>query len=188
MDHAASFDLLPLRPNPPSREPEARAAFPFWHRAFFVLLALATVALDLTTKAWAEETLRLRHGAMPVLDGFVALAFAPNPGAAWSLLRDAPAAVRLPALVGVGVVAIAMLAWMHARAVQPTLRWGIPLVLGGAVGNLVDRIRHGYVVDFIDVRAAWSGRLVHWPTFHVADIAICVGVGLMLIGMRGRRA
>jgi signal peptidase II len=78
---------------------------------------------------------------------------------------------------------------------QRALRWGLPLVLGGALGNLVDRIRSGKVVDFIDYRADWvlwlNKQFVnlkmsqvasdHWPTFNVADIAICVGVVLMAI-------
>src|SRR5690606_33350206 len=63
------------------------------------------------------------------------------------------------------------------------LKWGLPLVLGGALGNLVDRIRYGFVVDFIDVYMQMDGQPKHWPTFNVADISICVGVALMAIDM-----
>jgi signal peptidase II len=86
---------------------------------------------------------------------------------------------------------------------QRALRWGLPLVLGGALGNLADRVTRGSVVDFIDYRAEWvesMNRLIanvaggwhvtdHWPTFNVADISICVGVGLMAVDMlmSGRR-
>jgi signal peptidase II len=66
---------------------------------------------------------------------------------------------------------------------QRALRWGLPLVLGGALGNVLDRIRYGQVIDFIDVHVFWKGADRHWPTFNVADIAICVGVGLMAIDM-----
>ena len=88
----------------------------------------------------------------------------------------------------------------HYRRLQPrqyALKWGLPLVLGGALGNVFDRVRYGYVIDFIDYRADWiktfneligkyySRHVVtdHWPTFNVADIAICVGVALMAIDM-----
>src|SRR5262249_6305384 len=66
---------------------------------------------------------------------------------------------------------------------QYALRWGLPLVLGGALGNVFDRIRYGYVIDFVDVHIMWHGKDRHWPTFNVADIAICIGVGLMAIDM-----
>jgi signal peptidase II len=59
----------------------------------------------------------------------------------------------------------------------------LPLVLGGALGNLVDRIRYSHVIDFIHAHAKWAGKDHSWPTFNVADIAICVGVGLMAIDM-----
>jgi signal peptidase II len=59
----------------------------------------------------------------------------------------------------------------------------LPLVLGGALGNVFDRIRYGHVIDFIDIHVLIKGREHHWPTFNVADIAICVGVGLMAIDM-----
>jgi signal peptidase II len=61
------------------------------------------------------------------------------------------------------------------------MRWGLPLALGGAVGNLVDRIRYGSVIDFIDFYVIRGGREMHWPTFNVADIAIVAGVALMAL-------
>jgi signal peptidase II len=80
---------------------------------------------------------------------------------------------------------------------QNALKWGLPLVLGGALGNLSDRITRSSVIDFIDYRAEWvlsMNKLIaklskgwsltdHWPTFNVADIAICIGVGLMAVDM-----
>ena len=62
---------------------------------------------------------------------------------------------------------------------QTTMKWGLPLALGGAHGNLADRIRYGWVVDFVDVYITQKGHEHHWPTFNVADIAIVVGVVLM---------
>jgi len=66
---------------------------------------------------------------------------------------------------------------------QTAMKWGLPLALGGAMGNLVDRIRYGWVIDFIDIYVKRGGREHHWPTFNVADIAICAGVGLMAVDM-----
>jgi signal peptidase II len=63
------------------------------------------------------------------------------------------------------------------------MRWGLPLALGGAMGNLVDRIRYGQVIDFIDMYVTRGGREHHWPTYNVADIAIVAGVALMVIDM-----
>jgi signal peptidase II len=106
--------------------------------------------------------------------------------------------VRRPFFLLVSVVAIAFIVMLYRKLEpgQQALKWGLPLVLGGALGNLVDRIRYGHVIDFIDVYAGTGGvadraiqaifgpmREYHWPTFNVADIAICVGVGLMAVDM-----
>ena len=63
--------------------------------------------------------------------------------------------------------------------------WGLPLVLGGALGNIIDPIRFGHVVDFIDMYASLGGQVRHWPTYNLADVTMCVGVGLMAMGMLG---
>jgi signal peptidase II len=81
------------------------------------------------------------------------------------------------------VIVIGLLVWLR-RATQPLIVAGIGLVIGGAIGNVIDRLRFGAVVDFLDFHlAGW-----HWPAFNVADAAICVGVGLIVIdGLLGRR-
>ena len=93
-------------------------------------------------------------------------------------------------LVSVAAIAFIMTLYRRLQARQRALRWGLPLVLGGALGNVFDRVRLGHVIDFIDVHLIYKGIDRHWPTFNVADIAICVGVGLMAIDMftakRGR--
>jgi signal peptidase II len=87
--------------------------------------------------------------------------------------------------------------YRKVRDGQTALKWGLPLVLGGALGNLADRMAKGKVVDFIDYRADWITKMNelvarfatswnvtdHWPTFNVADICICTGVGLMAVDM-----
>ena len=132
---------------------------------------------------------------------------AKNKGGAWGLLQGQSENVRRPFFLLVSVAAIAFIVTLYRR-LQPNqhaLKWGLPLVLGGALGNVFDRIRYGFVIDFIDYRADWIKKLNeliqkkypahivtdHWPTFNVADIAICVGVALMAIDMltsrRGRQ-
>jgi signal peptidase II len=66
---------------------------------------------------------------------------------------------------------------------QWAMRWGLPMALGGAIGNLADRVRHGWVVDFIDFYWKGGANEMHWPTFNVADIAIVAGVGLMALDL-----
>ncbi len=93
--------------------------------------------------------------------------------------------MRRPFFLLVSVAAIAFIMTLYRR-LQPrqlALKWGLPLVLGGALGNVFDRIRYGHVIDFIDCHTIYKGIDKHWPTFNVADVAICVGVGLMAIDM-----
>ncbi|HWP33997.1 MAG TPA: signal peptidase II [Thermodesulfobacteriota bacterium] len=159
-------------------------------RRYRILLGVAAVvvAADLATKAVVEATIPV-GGAVAVVDGMVSLVHARNTGAAFSLLAGLPAAVRLPFFVLVSVGAIAAVV-VFARGLADR-QWGLAtalaLVLGGAVGNLVDRLRYGEVVDFVLVYwRDWA-----WPAFNVADSAITVGVGIlvgaMLAGRLGQR-
>jgi len=128
-----------------------------------------------------------------------------NKGGAWGLLQDAPESVRRPFFFAVSVLAVLFIVSLYSKIGrnQRALAWGLPLVLGGALGNLSDRVTRSSVIDFIDYRAEWvlaMNRLIlkavpnwgvtdHWPTFNVADIGICVGVGLMAVDMfTSRRA
>lgn len=105
-----------------------------------------------------------------------------NPGAAWGLLSDTDPRFRIPFFHVVSVIAILFIALFYRRIEpdQTLLAFALSLVLGGAVGNYIDRLARNYVVDFID----WHWRNqpgMHWPTFNIADAAICVGVALMLL-------
>jgi signal peptidase II len=108
--------------------------------------------------------------------------------------------VRRPFFLMVSVAAIVFIVSLYHRLhpSQRALTWGLPLVLGGALGNLTDRIVRNSVIDFIDYRAGWVGQMnefiatrlssgwtvtEHWPTFNVADVSICAGVALMAIDM-----
>ena len=99
------------------------------------------------------------------------------------------AADRRPFFLLVSVAAIAFIMSLYRRLTptQHSLKWGLPLVLGGALGNVVDRIRYGHVIDFIDAHIGQGLSERHWPTFNIADVAICVGVGLMALDMFGSK-
>lgn len=168
-----------------------------------VLCALATVAfvaLDLWTKDLAVENLsRERIGAAPevcadggmrgmqrfpgeahvVIEDYLEYRYAENCGAAFGLLDDAPTLVRQIVFGSAGVIATVVLFMLFFRGSGGVLfAWSVPLIVSGAVGNLVDRARLGYVVDFIRFHLADSWE---YPTFNVADITITVGVVLLVI-------
>jgi signal peptidase II len=148
---------------------------------FLILVALSTLAADLGSKTWAEHRLDGYPGIVEVWKNHLALILARNRGGAWGLLQSTSENVRRPFFLLVSVAAIAFIMTLYRR-LQPhqrALQWGLPLVLGGALGNVFDRIRYGHVIDFIDAHVGEH----HWPTFNVADIAICVGVGLMAVDM-----
>jgi lipoprotein signal peptidase len=159
---------------------------------FLALVSILTLAADLATKAWAERRLDGYPGMLDVWKNHVTLILARNRGGAWGLLQSTSENVRRPFFLLVSVAAIAFIMTLYRRlqSRQRALKWGLPLVLGGALGNVLDRIRYGHVIDFIDAHVVFKGVERHWPTFNVADIAICVGVGLMAVDMftskRGR--
>jgi lipoprotein signal peptidase len=170
-------------------EPERTSAPPY-RPSYFFLAVLATVALvlDLGTKLWAERRLDSPDAyfhPVELIKGNLDFVLAKNRGGAWGLLQDTPEYVRRPFFLLVSALAITFIVSLYRRLgpTQRALRWGLPLVLGGALGNLVDRIRYSHVIDFIHAHMKWGGRDHSWPTFNVADIAICVGVGLMAIDM-----
>lgn len=144
--------------------------------AAWLLLAAVIVALDQWTKHLAVVNLELYR---PVeLTSWVNLTLAHNTGAAFSFLAEGDGWQRWFFITFASAIGIFLLVWLWrlpltARALPVALM----LLLGGAVGNLIDRIRLGYVVDFVDLHyAGW-----HWPAFNVADSAIVIGVTLMLI-------
>lgn len=133
---------------------------------------------DQLTKYLIEATLRLGE-VRPVIPGFMNLTLVLNPGAAFGLLAEMGASFRGAFFITVSVGAIAFILGYRWRCPQmgrlPAL--GLSLILGGAIGNLVDRLRIGLVIDFLD----FYYRAYHWPAFNVADSAISIGVGLMLL-------
>jgi len=137
--------------------------------------SLAIVAVDKLTKAVILA--RFAPGERLEVTGFFNLVLAFNKGAAFSLLAQAPG-WQTPVLVAIALAAAAILSALILRNLHKRLLCtGLALVLGGALGNLVDRLRLGHVVDFIDLHAAgW-----HWPAFNVADSGITVGAAILIL-------
>lgn len=104
-----------------------------------------------------------------------------NPAGAGGLLLSAPEGLRRPFFVVVSILAIvAIVVYVHRTVVmQRDVCWALALVLGGAIGNLIDRVSLGYVVDFARVFVTFGGKNYYWPVFNVADVAITVGVALL---------
>jgi signal peptidase II len=117
-----------------------------------------------------------------ISEDFFRTRYAENPGAAFGLFRNLPEHLRGPLFHLVSLGAVALIAFYFSRltgaADERWAKWGLPLVLGGALGNYVDRLARGFVIDFLE--AHWFER-AYWPAFNVADSAICIGVGFLVI-------
>jgi signal peptidase II len=139
------------------------------------LLAAAVVAADQATKSIVLARFNLGEGV--VVTPFFNLVLVYNKGAAFSFLSDAPG-WQTPLLAGFALIAIGVVSYLLVRSPgRRILDCGLALVLGGALGNVIDRLRFGQVVDFLDFHAgAW-----HWPAFNVADSAITVGAVLLIL-------
>jgi signal peptidase II len=173
----------PVAPAPAATEPTSPVVRPSY--GFLVGVSAVCLAADLGTKAWAVKALA-EGGRIDVIQNFWRFDLAHNRGGAWGVLGNQPDSVRLPFFFLVSAVAVAFIVSLYKKLEpgQTALKWSLPLVLGGALGNLVDRIRYTHVIDFIDMfYVDAQNRQHHWPTYNVADICIVVGVGLMAIDM-----
>jgi len=140
----------------------------------WLALAAAVCAADFATKAWVLATLHL-HESRPVT-GFFNLVLVMNPGASFGFLAGAGGWQRWFFIVLALAISVWLVAMLHQHARERLLPFAMALILGGALGNVIDRVRFGAVVDFLDFHAA--GR--HWPAFNLADSAIVLGVALMV--------
>jgi len=140
---------------------------------------LAVVVLDQATKALIMAKFSMFE-LQPVIPGLFNLTYLTNTGAAFGMLAGAPTIWRQVFFVGVAVVAIGVLVFSYRqfRNQGRIFAHAIGLIAGGAVGNLIDRLRFGAVVDFLDFYIGTR----HWPAFNVADAAITIGVGLFVLG------
>lgn len=165
----------------------------------------ATIIADQLTKIWSVRALMRPNGELPetgdifmcppgnldgikyicsdtivVFESWFNFKMALNKGAAFGLFRDLHPDWRVTFFVVISVIAVTVILLFYRKVEgQRLVGSALVLILGGAIGNLIDRIRLGWVVDFID----WHYGDSHWPTFNIADVAISVGVGLMILDM-----
>lgn len=172
-----------------------------------ITLSLFIIVADQVTKFWAVDRLtrafesvnavtfseeldaflevrhleRMRERPLVVVDDYWQFRYVENPGAAWGSFGGIPENLRVPFfyVVSVGAILFILVFYRRLEEKQRLLQVALALVMGGAVGNFIDRLIRGYVIDFID----WHWRNdpnLHWPTFNIADVGISIGVTLML--------
>jgi len=136
--------------------------------------------LDQVTKILVDQSMRI-YDTHTLIPGLLDLYYIRNPGAAFGLLSNSHSALRVPFFVVVSALAIGFILYLFRKLEESErlVPFALSLVLGGAVGNLVDRIRLGEVIDFVHIHY----RRFSWPAFNVADIAITGGVILLMVRM-----
>jgi len=150
----------------------------FWKLAYLAI-AGGVFLIDQTTKSWAAKRLRF-DGDWSIIPNFLNFAYAQNPGVAFSMLDDHGDTGRWGLSI-VAIVAGALVLYFFWRTPRSDDRilGSLALLMAGIAGNVADRLRLGFVIDFIDVQfGSW-----HYPTFNVADMAICIGAGLLILDM-----
>jgi signal peptidase II len=169
-----------------------------------IVVGALSVLADQATKVWARHSLPVYgHGsnngqcvvpddiaavpplcggqAVKVIDGFWDWRLSMNHGSAFGLFANSPGLARVfLSLVGIGAVFAMVVMMKKSREDQRVLHWALALVVGGAIGNLIDRMYFGVVTDFV----LWHYHTKEWPVFNVADVVLVVGVGLMFIDIQ----
>jgi signal peptidase II len=165
----------------------------FAARRGYFLVSIAVLVLDQMTKVAAHRYLSDR-GVVEIIPNFFSLWYSLNPGGLFGAFRDWNSPVRFVLLTLLPIVAVGLISVYLAKSREidrPTLS-GLALVLGGAMGNLVDRLIRGEVIDFLDVYVAPSSLAdwlvthfgtAHWPTFNIADSSIVIGASLLLLSI-----
>ena len=149
-------------------------------RVRWLALSAGVLGLDQATKALVQARLSL-HDSRTVIPDLFSLTHVTNRGALFGLLHDLPDPWRAVLFTVVPFAAILLILYFQGRTASGDrlAHGGLALILGGAAGNFLDRLRLGYVVDFLDVYVGTH----HWPAFNVADSAICIGVGLLVLDL-----
>lgn len=149
-------------------------------RALFALVSAAILLLDQVTKQLVTAAMPL-HSSVEVIPNLFHLTLVTNRGALFGLLHDLPDPYRSSLFTLVPLLAIGLIVFFQMRTTLQDIlaHTGLALILGGALGNLVDRIRLGHVIDFLDVFIGDH----HWPAFNAADSSICIGVSLLILDL-----
>lgn len=148
------------------------------NKKYLLFLTVIPLIIDIITKNLIKSKLML-YDAVPVIDGFFNIVYVLNPGAAFSFLHDMNESYRRLFFITVTIIAIFVVLYIFAREKSKINTAGFALILSGAIGNLIDRIIIGKVVDFLD----FYYKTYHFPAFNVADSCITVGVVLIIIDM-----
>lgn len=150
----------------------------------FIVTVGLVVLLDQITKSLIVSNFLL-HESLPVVDGLFNITYVRNPGAAFGFMSGASPAFRGIFFSLVTLIAVSLILYhlVKNRIADPFLAFALALVVAGALGNLLDRLRYGEVIDFLDVYI--SGY--HWPAFNIADTAISIGAVFLIVEMVRRR-
>jgi len=149
-------------------------------RLFYLLITAAALALDRATKWQVQRRIEL-HDGITIIPGFFRLIHLENPGAAFGFFAQTPTPLKLGLLITLSIVAlvpVSVLLWRSSRALSST-SVGLALILGGAIGNLWDRLLHHRVTDFL----LFYYHQYEWPAFNFADSAIVVGATLLVVDL-----
>ncbi|MBW2279024.1 MAG: signal peptidase II, partial [Deltaproteobacteria bacterium] len=136
-----------------------------------------------------ERFVRRHRKSVEVVNGFFNLHYVENCASAFGLMGKVPESFRFPFFLIVSVLAAAFIPYLYRKtpAEQKLMLYALPFVLGGAIGNLIDRLLYRFVIDFVQWYVTVDGVPRYWPTFNVADAAIVVGIGLMVLQMLPRK-
>ncbi|MGW8160892.1 MAG: signal peptidase II [Desulfobulbales bacterium] len=150
-----------------------------WSDLIPAAVAAVVVIVDQLTKLWIMTTFVL-HGEKSVIPGFFNLVYVTNTGAAFGFLAGSKSWLRQTFFIAVAIIAliVILVAYDHLKKQGRIFIYSLALIAGGAIGNLLDRLRFGSVVDFLDFYVGAH----HWPAFNVADSAITTGVALFILG------
>jgi signal peptidase II len=146
--------------------------------SLFGIISVIGLVMDQVSKLYIDRTMAL-YQSIPVIDGFFNIFYIRNKGAAFSFLSQA--SWRLPFFIAISLIAslVILVAFGKLRNDQRLAQVSLAMIFSGAVGNLIDRLRLGEVIDFLQVY--WKN--LYWPAFNVADSFICVGVALLALDM-----
>jgi signal peptidase II len=153
----------------------------------FAMTAVVVIIVDQLTKYWIDSSMML-HDSITVLNGFFSITYVRNPGAAFGFLAGASPAFRYVFFIAINIIAITLILSYIKKATMEESRLILALsfIMAGAVGNLIDRVRFGEVVDFLDFYIGSA----HWPAFNVADSSITVGAFFLILELwrRGKES